>query len=1149
MLQTASIIDYPRTELDKTIWKTNGETLQLQPGIKDEIADIIGSFLNDLDLPEEAIKDVFIYGSILTNQYNTQTDVDARILLDPEALEAHYPGMTGDELYDLTIDTVHGILLGDTKHPFNATIVIENEETELGQSQLGISDRDPVYSIKEEKVVHEGNGYDESFDPDVEFMEERTDVKDIMTKLDNLVQDAKTDTIDIEMLEEAIGEVANPDRLIEKIEDRLGDLNFTIEKMVHEYNSIKEDRSKSYKEGPTEDRHKAPGNIRFKFLEKYRYMDMLKKLKRLFKDGIDPSELDDVAETLNVKAYPYSQPGLPTTVEAPPTSPTGPAAPTNIDQGKIDEGGMLNQVQTQGSTCPNCGHVNPMTATESDNVTCEGCGKKFNAKDGFSLGTGISTIPETTSYPYESDFPLYGQTMSPQVTEDMIRMLRDVGIPEEALKQFEKQLKGEPVEETEINPEQLDQVQQPEQPGQLAPILNQPGVKNVLKPGIEMNKLQTPTAKEAHLLVGVLLMENLIEKLNKIKADSTGGTGGQFGEPPGKNPGDSPYAGGGALAEYGTEGEPDDTDKKKKKKNKNVDDDTIYEIVTVLDGIDIIPFLEDDSLLDELLAAFPMLGEASAKIDRILGQQTQIQQLSKPEQIDYYDLGYTRPQIQQLLADLGLRQWSIGDSTLILKDPVEAVHFWEALQADTLQEGDILQQTLPAVAKKALLTDPPAGTGQYDAPNNPDYNTEPRPKREKFREKRREERKERQKTCPFAPGKNIKETGEAVGIDWFDTYPPANRKQADDELKELLTEWLEQNPNPDDDAVHAFAEEIGMEPDDLEEIIYELATEHVEEDIEKDPMDESATTDNTNIKDELTEEIAIAIGDELGINWENSPFDAKQFLMGIKIELEHGTQDQETNVTDDDLLETGKIALAHLNEIDDYYDRLKAMEDDAKSSTKDNSDEKDSDEKSDTDESSGGSVGGFNDGFPASKTAAAYMTLCPQCNTIQKAPMEGEGIPCPSCGRGWLRSLEEKDPERYQEHKEQKQQEVERSRERTQEQRGVPLSGARLDGKVRRQINEQLQDAGMDGNGRFETAGSAFSTAVDILNVYKMQPASDISSLLGDADILTEEFQNKGRQIVNIETLDGEPLDNTMLVFSYYQILETGQYEILAMLS
>ncbi len=47
------------------------------------------------------------------------------------------------------------------------------------------------------------------------------------------------------------------------------------------------------------------------------------------------------------------------------------------------------------------------------------------------------------------------------------------------------------------------------------------------------------------------------------------------------------------------------------------------------------------------------------------------------------------------------------------------------------------------------------------------------------------------------------------------------------------------------------------------------------------------------------------------------------------MELEHGLRDMQTNVTDDDDLITGKIALAHLKEFPDYYTRLLAMEKEA----------------------------------------------------------------------------------------------------------------------------------------------------------------------------------------------------------------------------
>jgi len=78
----------------------------------------------------------------------------------------------------------------------------------------------------------------------------------------------------------------------------------------------------------------------------------------------------------------------------------------------------------------------------------------------------------------------------------------------------------------------------------------------------------------------------------------------------------------------------------------------------------------------------------------------------------------------------------------------------------------------------------------------------------------------------------------------------------------------------------------------------------------------------------FTAEEAKAIGEKLGLKWDK--FDVEQFKKGMDVELEHGSRDSMTNVTNDDPLITGKIALAHLNEFPDYYDRLEKMEKEAK---------------------------------------------------------------------------------------------------------------------------------------------------------------------------------------------------------------------------
>lgn len=66
------------------------------------------------------------------------------------------------------------------------------------------------------------------------------------------------------------------------------------------------------------------------------------------------------------------------------------------------------------------------------------------------------------------------------------------------------------------------------------------------------------------------------------------------------------------------------------------------------------------------------------------------------------------------------------------------------------------------------------------------------------------------------------------------------------------------------------------------------------------------------------------VGATLGLDWKK--VDPEQFRRGLEVELEHGARDPETDVTNDDLTLTGKIAWAHLKEFPDYYTRLDKLE-------------------------------------------------------------------------------------------------------------------------------------------------------------------------------------------------------------------------------
>jgi hypothetical protein len=85
-----------------------------------------------------------------------------------------------------------------------------------------------------------------------------------------------------------------------------------------------------------------------------------------------------------------------------------------------------------------------------------------------------------------------------------------------------------------------------------------------------------------------------------------------------------------------------------------------------------------------------------------------------------------------------------------------------------------------------------------------------------------------------------------------------------------------------------------------------------------------------NVKTSFTGKEAQDIANKLGINFNKEKFDLEQFRKGLDVELEHGKRDLATNVTLDNPILTGKIALAHLNEFPDYYERLDKLEKEAK---------------------------------------------------------------------------------------------------------------------------------------------------------------------------------------------------------------------------
>lgn len=76
-----------------------------------------------------------------------------------------------------------------------------------------------------------------------------------------------------------------------------------------------------------------------------------------------------------------------------------------------------------------------------------------------------------------------------------------------------------------------------------------------------------------------------------------------------------------------------------------------------------------------------------------------------------------------------------------------------------------------------------------------------------------------------------------------------------------------------------------------------------------------------------TSEEAQRVGDEIGVDW--TLFDSNSFASAWTSSSSTAPTTPQTDVTRDDPILTGKIALAHMKEFPDYYERLERMEEEA----------------------------------------------------------------------------------------------------------------------------------------------------------------------------------------------------------------------------
>lgn len=88
----------------------------------------------------------------------------------------------------------------------------------------------------------------------------------------------------------------------------------------------------------------------------------------------------------------------------------------------------------------------------------------------------------------------------------------------------------------------------------------------------------------------------------------------------------------------------------------------------------------------------------------------------------------------------------------------------------------------------------------------------------------------------------------------------------------------------------------------------------------------------------FTEHDARRALEEIDVDLDEEGITLEAVVTGMNVELEHGSRFADLDVTGDDAVTSAKIALAHLREFADYYERLERMEAEAEAAATEDTD-------------------------------------------------------------------------------------------------------------------------------------------------------------------------------------------------------------------
>lgn len=294
ILVNESIIDFPREELNPDVWLHTDDNYTLIGDAKNKIYETLAKY------PEGNIadiaKDIHITGSIGTNQWEDDTDIDVHIIPkegaihgDPEEYQKKV-----FKWFNENRDDIDGYI---EQHPIEVYI-------QLNEAQEYLSDA--LYSITNDEWLKGPLEEPLDFDPYEEFSGIMDDVAEEGKKADIELGELRRDLIDYEYIKKAIGNLPeeNKQNLLIKFKIKLQELETDVEnllKLKKQWGDARKAASapttiKQAEEDIEMSKAWRDRNATFKMINRYDYMRLVSDLEDIV--GEDKKLTDEEADLI-----------------------------------------------------------------------------------------------------------------------------------------------------------------------------------------------------------------------------------------------------------------------------------------------------------------------------------------------------------------------------------------------------------------------------------------------------------------------------------------------------------------------------------------------------------------------------------------------------------------------------------------------------------------------------------------------------------------------------------------------------------------------------------------------------------------------------------------------------------------------------------